>query len=126
MANYKCNLCGAEADSKCISQRNVFPQGDFAKVTHFDSMCSIQIVDEGKGRTYRTKPEVPIQELHINMTVWEDEREPIVAIDRLMKDLTRLREYLPMMLCKHKWELQDAKCDLGCCTRKETSDNISE
>ena len=123
MANYKCNLCGAEAYSKCIGQRSVFPKGDFEKITHFDSMCSIDIVDEGKGRTYHSKPEVPIQELHINMTVWEDEREPIKAIDRLMSDLTRLRQYLPMMLCNHKWELLDERCDLHCCKRKENPDN---
>lgn len=108
MANYKCTQCEATCESECAQDKAIVPTGPFKDVT------SIRF-----GGT-ANKPTAAIQ---IDQT--EDLDKLRADIKRQVDNLFMPNPHWGMLKCEHEWELLDAKCDLGCCTRKEDSDNAS-
>lgn len=128
MATYKCSKCEALCNSKCIGQRSTFMEDETQ--AYFRSILSFKIIPD-EGRRYRNdeKPDEPIQgmDLEVRFTLYPDKEEhtKLKAFEKFRNVINDPRFKPEVVLCSHRWEIQDDECDLGCCKRKETSDNAS-
>jgi hypothetical protein len=128
VSQYKCRKCGQEAYSKCVNQRNVFPEDQMAAM--LSHVLSLR-VDEHVYDPERYDPPVGGSKYYVVVLEYKyvpdfDEKDAADhARDLFVKSLPEYAKVLPRMMCDCEWELieGDAKngteCMFGCCHVKK-------
>jgi hypothetical protein len=105
---YKCSKCGETASSKCIHQRSIFPENQYASVL-------TNVLKTKHEKITRPDGVETIKHVFIYTYHGGSEEE---ALDALMGVL-KIPGVIASYACDHDWVLQSEKCGMGCCVRKE-------
>lgn len=127
MAGYTCTKCGETAYSKCVGQRNVFPEHQMATLignfftygrhpgyeNSYVPVLNISLHGAGYPLK-RDGKEVPAPRTFAEQRKLEEE----TALE-ILRDIGKTSEdVLKMALCDHEWRMDSERCDLGCCRKK--------
>ena len=109
MSSYKCDKCNAEAISKCVNQRTVFPQDQMdAMITHIMKREVDWVTDE--WCTVKLHVHVSLQDTG-SQTDHSDGAVEHALI--MIKELTD--EQIHRYACMHNWVITEGECMFGCC-----------
>lgn len=101
---FKCTKCGAEASSKCPSQRTVFLEDQMAAVLSNVINFKAERLEEG--------PHEGAVKVEFDALLRLDEGDD--PLREMILLLTQQTESIQRATCRHRWEIQYGECLFGC------------